>query len=441
APADTMPRSAACFDLLPAEIRVQIYHQLLAVDEEDERIYRIYSPQTLVSIVQVSSKLRREAMPVLFGRSPIPFSIHITESTVTFQGKRLHHARLHKFTPPMDLSNIKDWAITIDDPLRCVQVVPGVVRAQNPMSRIMSSLQWVFRRLRNVSSTPPTLQIRLETPRSCNCPGCFLMATGLSNHPFYRFHPPQALTTGYEFSKSKWFNRIIVLHFQCPQPTAQGTDVRRFLKTTRLSDMVRDCMEMAEEDVSFQAMMMEVLIDITTPYHDTSHVLKHLVDATSDSVAYGGLKFDHTFDDAMQCLHNLLQAPTKSFHAAEALHDYPQDFNADQVRDFVSKKREKMIEEGKSYARLKPKIQWDHVVSVLANHNFDDWFKTGPQFLQFIEDCYIALPQGLPVPWLSFFRDHLEDIANLMPRDDGDEDEHQHCYCQRHGNDHRNDLG
>ena len=416
----TMPRPAACFDMLPAEIRVKIYRQTLALDEEDQRTYRINGPQTLVSIVQVSSKVRREAMPVLFGRKPVPFSIHITESTVTFRGKRLEYARLHKFTPPVDLSNITDWVVTIDDEWRCNLRRTGVVRFQDPPSRVLLSLEWVFRRLRNVSNTPPTLFLRFETPSSCDCPGCRHVTMVLSNHGYYSFRPAQVPRTASELHSSEWFDQIIVLHFHCPQ----RADLREFFdRGTPIGHLIKTCIRSVQEDASFQEGMMKMLNRFTAPCLDRSHELKHLVDAASNTVDYGGLKFDNAFDDAMQCLHDLLQGPGKLSRGNTSRHCYPHDLDTDQIRDLVSKRRE-TLEDRKSYARFRSEIPWDWLVAALVDHASTDWYDNGlAEFLQFVEDSFIVLTQGLPVPWAAFFRHHLKGFEKMIPLcDRGDDD-------------------
>ncbi|KAL8872040.1 MAG: hypothetical protein Q9174_002264 [Haloplaca sp. 1 TL-2023] len=340
-----MPPTTVCFDLLPAEIRVQIYRQTLAIDQEDQRMYRINGPQTLVSIAQVSRKLRREAMEVLFGARPVPFSIHIRESMVTFYGKRLVYSRLHKFTPPVALGNITNWLITIDDEWHCPQNTTG------------------------------------EVP-----------------------------TTATQLFRSEWFDKVYALHFHCPQ----RANLRQFVKGTPIGHLVRTCILSTHEDDSFQETMMELLNRFAAPHLAKSHELQHLLDIASHTLDYGGLKFEHAFDGAVQCLHDLLQGPGQ--RSRGSITHYPPNLSFDQIRDSVSRRREQMDNDRESHATFIPDIPTDWFYAAFDDRDPQYWKeKELAAYLLFVDNSFMVVPEGIPIPWAAFFRHYLPPGVQKIP--------------------------
>ncbi|KAL8723295.1 MAG: hypothetical protein Q9181_007310 [Wetmoreana brouardii] len=180
---------------MPLEIRILVYEQSMAVDEEDISEYSTKGPRTLQNAAMVSRQICQEALPILYGKGLSP--IRISGPTMNFLGKELRCTDLLRFTPPPNVALMRKWVVIVEEDwiyetdhetqakLRSTVVLAANVgstktsafynamREQEENERLvrvnwnMKCLHWVLIQLEKAAAAPMDLVVKLHKSRHC----------------------------------------------------------------------------------------------------------------------------------------------------------------------------------------------------------------------------------------------------------------------------------
>lgn len=187
-------QSKPTFLIIPAEIRLLIYHQALPQDVGRQQCGKYTDRQTLLNLAAVCNQIRTEALPVLQNdilNDSTPTPILISSQSVQIFGKEIPISDLIRYTPPAIISLYPKWLLDIGldchmahppADLRTIPQLnpnyPAAISMRQLRDRkalleqecslwIAKGLEWVILHLQE-SAALPNVSVRL----SCDCASC-----------------------------------------------------------------------------------------------------------------------------------------------------------------------------------------------------------------------------------------------------------------------------